>query len=388
MTDKTWAIILAAGKGRRFGQAKQYIMWRDRPLYWHSALTFAASNQVAGLVFVFPETDVETEKANIQKLAAYDHLGLPWLVCAGGAERFQSAANALAITPYDCAKIAIHDAARPFLTASLIRRLQMALTPEWAGVIPGVALTDTIKLVAGEEVCQTLPRSQLRAIQTPQIFYADALREAHSLNQNLNATDDASLLESLGYKIKIVAGDAENLKITMPEDLKYLIQEPSFYPCNGFGYDAHRYGEGRPLKLGGIVIPCNYEIIAHSDGDVILHALMDALLGCACLGDIGKYFPDNDPAFEAISSAVLLDQTLDLVREAKVKICQADITLVAQKPKISPWREDIRNNIARLLNLPKNCVNFKATTEEGMGFTGNMEGVKAYALVSAIRNIS
>ena len=155
-------------------------------------------------------------------------------------------------------------------------------------------------------------------------------------------------------------------------------------PCTGMGYDVHRYGPGRPLKLGGVPIPDGPEVVAHSDGDVLLHALMDALLGCAGLGDIGRHFPDNQARFEGISSAVLLDQVLEMLYGAGVTLCHADLTIVAQAPRLSPFREEIRKNVARLLGLDKAHVNLKATTEEGLGFTGRAEGIKAYAVVSAL----
>lgn len=155
-------------------------------------------------------------------------------------------------------------------------------------------------------------------------------------------------------------------------------------PCAGMGYDVHRYGPGRPLKLGGVLIPGGPEVVAHSDGDVLLHALMDALLGCAALGDIGQHFPDSQARYEGISSAVLLDQVLEMLRGAGLELSHVDLTIVAQTPRLSPFREEIRKNVARLLGLDTARVNLKATTEEGLGFTGRSEGIKAYAVVSAL----
>ena len=151
------------------------------------------------------------------------------------------------------------------------------------------------------------------------------------------------------------------------------------------GYDVHRYGSGRPMKLGGIIIPNAPEVIAHSDGDVLLHALMDALLGCAALGDIGRLFPDADARFDNISSAVLLDDVLERFRDAGLTLCHVDLTVVAQTPKLAPHREEIRKNVARLLGLGTDSVNIKATTEEKLGFTGACEGIKAYAVATAFQ---
>lgn len=197
-------------------------------------------------------------------------------------------------------------------------------------------------------------------------------------------TDDASLLEALSFEVRVIQGEAANVKITRPEDLDLLRDEAPIPSIRtGMGYDVHRYGQGRPMRLGGVSIPNAPEVLAHSDGDVLLHALSDALLGCACLGDIGQHFSDKDARFEGISSAILLHQVLDMVREAGCTPCHVDMTIVAQVPKLAPYREEIRKNVARLMGLPASSVNLKATTEEHLGFTGRSEGIKAYAVVTA-----
>lgn len=236
-------------------------------------------------------------------------------------------------------------------------------------------------------MASTLPRARLAAVQTPQGFQLELLRLAHghALQEGLSVTDDAALLEALGHAVHIIPGEAANVKITRPEDLALLEEkQEQARPRTGLGYDVHRYGPGRPMKLGGVVIPGGPQVLAHSDGDVLLHALMDALLGCAGLGDIGQHFSDKDARFEGISSALLLDHVLDMTRAAGLTLCHADLTVVAQTPRLAPFREEIRKNVARLLSLPTALVNLKATTEEGLGFTGRAEGVKAYAVVSAL----
>lgn len=387
-----WAIILAAGSGTRLravcGMAKQYICLHGRPLYWRSALAFSHCPPISGIVFVFPREDCQREEQRIAGLA--HELALPWKIAAGGAERSVSARNGLACVPRTCKKVLVHDAARPFVTPQLIQRVLKGLDGDVSGVAPAIAVTDTIKMAQAENphlVECTLPRARLRAIQTPQAFDAEILRQAHRYGEErrIMATDDASLLEAMGARVEMVAGDAANIKITRPEDLGSLAEGLAACPCSGFGYDAHRYGGNRPLKLGGISIPCDLAVQAHSDGDVAMHALIDAILSCACLGDIGDHFPDKDPAFDGISSAILLDEALGMTRDRGVRLLQADITIVAQKPRLEAWKEHIRNNLARLLDLPAERVNIKATTEEKMGFTGRVEGIKAYALVSAMR---
>lgn len=387
---QTWGIILAAGSGSRMGAAlggmpKQFLLWHERPLYWHCALTMSRSACLHGLVFVVPKEFVDEERERITKLARLDNLGLPWRLVAGGARRQDSSKRGLLAVPKACKRVLIQDAARPLATAALMRRVAESVTENCPCVVPGIAVTDTIKVVNGQNyVCGSLARAELAAAQTPQGFWKEALQQAMSIDEAV--TDDAMLMEKSGFTALVVPGEPGNVKITTANDLSLLEKEGSkMLPCAGFGYDAHRIGCGRPLIIGGVAIPCGLEVIAHSDGDILLHALMDSLLGLACLGDIGRHFPDSDPRYSGISSAVLLDNVLELVAKARVRLCHADLTVVAQKPKLAPYAEEIRGNVARLLNLPESCVNFKATTEEKLGFTGACEGIKAYALTSGLK---
>ena len=390
--EKIWALILAAGRGSRLaaaigGLSKQFLCWRGVPLYWHAARTMSRSAVVDGVVFVFTPERCGAEEEILRALHARDDLGLPWLTTAGGALRQDSVRLGLAALPRETRYVLVHDAARPFLSPALTRRICEALRRGASAVVPGLPVTDTIKLVDNGLVTATLPRARLAAVQTPQGFDLNLLRQAHRHAQEagLTVTDDAALMEAQGHDVHIVPGEAANMKITNPEDLALLAGSQTMpRPCTGMGYDVHRYGPGRPLKLGGVPIPDGPEVVAHSDGDVLLHALMDALLGCAGLGDIGRHFPDNQARFEGISSAVLLDQVLEMLYGAGVTLCHADLTIVAQAPRLSPFREEIRKNVARLLGLDKAHVNLKATTEEGLGFTGRAEGIKAYAVVSAL----
>ena len=388
---KPWAILLAAGQGSRLaaaadGRAKQFLPWRGAPLYWHSARAMSRSAVVAGIVFVFPQNGHAEHEERLRELHVAEDLGIPWLTAVGGEMRQDSVWNALCVLPADARHVLIHDAARPFLTPALVRSVCEALQHGACGVIPAVPVTDTIKTVADGLVTGTLPRQALMAVQTPQGFSSDLLRQAHAhaRETGLSVTDDASLLEALGHSVHVVEGEAANVKITRPEDLDLLRDEAPIPSIRtGMGYDVHRYGQGRPMRLGGVSIPNAPEVLAHSDGDVLLHALSDALLGCACLGDIGQHFSDKDPQFEGISSAILLHQVLDMAREAGCTPCHVDMTIVAQVPKLAPYREEIRKNVARLMGLPASCVNLKATTEEHLGFTGRSEGIKAYAVVTA-----
>lgn len=390
--EKPWALILAAGQGRRLsaataGCAKQFLEWRGAPLYWHAARALSRSAAVAGLVFVFPENQYAQAEEQLRALCRGEDPGLPCLAVAGGGQRQDSVRLGLAAIPAGVRFVLVHDGARPFLSPALARGVCEALRGGAQAVVPALPVTDTIKLVEDGVVTATLPRERLAAVQTPQGFDLALLRQSHqyALGRNLIVTDDAALIEALDHTVRIIPGEATNVKITYPDDLALLQAPPiPLRPRVGMGYDVHRYGAGHPLKLGGVLIPGAPEVLAHSDGDVLLHALMDALLGCAGLGDIGCHFPDADARFEGISSAILLDQVLEMTRAAGLTLEHADLTIVAQTPRLAPFREEIRRNLCRLLGLPKEQVNLKASTEEGLGFTGRVEGIKAYAVVSAL----
>lgn len=442
-------MLLAAGQGARLQSAgvacpKQFLSFGEYPLYWHSALTAARVARLKGIVFVLPAGELEERGAEIASLAAGYRLGLPFKCVAGSPRlRQESVAAGLAALPPDCDRVLIHDSARPLASPRLYNAVLDALAAGAAGVIPGLDIVDTIKRVAdapGElpQVRATLPREELVAVQTPQGFALNVLREAHAraAQEGWEVTDDAALLERCGHGVAVAPGEADNLKITTPADLDWLAGQmarlraaaplagentysvekpplpdipplPDFsrflagrapsqaaaMPCTGFGYDVHRYVQpdapkARPMKLGGVPIagaPC---IEAHSDGDVLLHALMDAILGCLAAGDIGTLFPDTDAAFEGMDSALLLSEVMILARKANLRLTHVDVTIIAQAPKISPHRALIHKNLCALLGLGNDAVNVKATTEERLGFTGRKEGIKAVAVVSALKIVS
>lgn len=395
MTQQPWAIIVAAGGGSRMGAStngtpKQFLEWRGVPLYWHSVRTFSRCGAVKGLILVFPAGHFEIATEQCRALAAEEDPGLPWIAVPGGARRQDSVRLGLEALPQDCTHVLIHDAARPFLSAALTHRVLEGLRRAPA-VVPGLRMTDTVKRLDGDRIVATLPRSEVAAVQTPQGFDTRLLREAHAAAaaSGLEVTDDAALMEARGHAAIVVEGDAGNRKITHAEDLRLLTEAPApqTAPRVGFGYDVHRYGPGRPLRLGGVPLDGGMEVEAHSDGDVLLHALMDAMLGCAGLGDIGEHFPDTDAAFENISSAVLLDEVLRLFQEQGLRLSNVDLTIVAQRPRVGAHKAAIRKNVARLLHLPPECVNVKATTEERLGFTGRLEGIKAQAVVCAVQEL-
>lgn len=391
-----WAIVLAAGSGSRLAAAgiamrKQFLEFDGAPLFWRSLRTLSRLPELAGLVAVFPPEEFGAANASLKDLLAREHLGLPCLTARGGARRQDSVASGLTALPREATAVLVHDAARPFLTPDLAARLADALAAGAKAVIPGLLVADTIKEVDPDGIVTATPeRARLRAVQTPQGFDLALLRSAHAraAESGWDVTDDAMLVERLGEPVLVIAGEPGNVKITNPEDLRLLAQGAAPMsapvPVTGFGYDVHKYGPGRPFVLGTVPIQGAPEVVAHSDGDVLLHALMDAILGCLCEGDIGRLFPDTDAAFENASSAILLDEVMELARRKGFRLVHADLTVIAQVPKVNPHRERIREAVSRLLDLPPERVNVKATTEEGLGFTGEKKGIKCVAVVTAL----
>ena len=401
-----WAVILAAGRGVRLAKAgapdtKQFLLHQGHPLFWNCAQTLARVPRIKGIVLVLPGHDAE-EYAKREQLArslmAQQDLGVVWRITPGGERRQDSVAKGLAELPSECNAVLVHDAARPFFSAQMVNELLQALDDGAKAAIPGLPVTDTIKQVAPNAdiplVETTLDRSRLMAVQTPQAFSRDVLDLAHerAAQENWEVTDDASMVEQLGESVHIVQGEQSNVKITVPEDLARLAhdsrQEDAMAaptPITGWGYDVHRYGPGRQLKLGGELIQGPYEVVAHSDGDVLLHALTDALLGLLGGGDIGDRFPDSDPAFENLESSYFVDHVLLDIAKAGITLTHVDLTIIAQVPKLAPHKERIKAGVARLLALLPEQVSLKATTEEGLGFTGEKKGIKAVAVVSALR---
>lgn len=400
-----WAVVLAAGAGARLaaalgGARKQYLSWRGAPLYWNSARTFACCAGLDGLVFVFPPADAAERAGEVARLDHVAPLGLPWRTCAGGERRQDSVQNALAVLPRECGFVLVHDAARPFVSAGCVARVLAALEDGAGAVVPAVAVVDTIKetlstqaldagnvpLAGRRRVIRTLDRTALTAVQTPQGFERGLLERAYAYvrSAGFSITDDASAVEALGEAVVLTPGEEGNVKITTPGDLRRLQDDMPRLPVTGFGYDVHRYGSGRSFVLGGVPFPEGPELVAHSDGDVLFHALVDAILGCCGGGDIGRLFPDTDDRFEGMASSVFVREALALAAERGVEVVHADLTVIAQTPRLASHAEEVRRNVARLLELPVERVGFKATTEEYLGFTGEKKGIKAVAVVSAL----
>jgi 2-C-methyl-D-erythritol 4-phosphate cytidylyltransferase/2-C-methyl-D-erythritol 2,4-cyclodiphosphate synthase len=255
----------------------------------------------------------------------------------------------------------------------------LRMARETGAAVPALPVTDTLKKGRDGLVAGTQPREGLYAVQTPQGFSREVLERAYK--ECVDAlTDDAGLVERLGLPVAIVPGSRRNIKITLPEDFAMAEQMMTSAPRVGLGYDAHRLVEGRQLILGGVAIPHEKGLLGHSDADVVLHALTDALLGACALGDIGQHFPDSDPAYQGISSLLLLEKTVALLKEKGFRPMQCDLTIQAQRPKLAPHLPRMRANIAAALGIPLDKVGLKATTTEGLGFVGWEEGIAVQAV--------
>ena len=308
---------------------------------------------------------------------------------AGGATRAESAKNG--VLAASGALVAVHDAARPFVSQQVITAALEAAA-RCGAAAPAVPVKDTIKAAvrgSGKTVPEdcfvhaTPDRSTLYAVQTPQCFdraaYLAALEELDAEKARL-VTDDCSLFELTGHPVQLTQGDYANLKITTREDLPRPEQKEEHKMRIGHGYDVHRLVEGRKLILGGVEVPFEKGLLGHSDADVLAHAVMDAVLGAAALGDIGQHFPDNDPAYSGADSLKLARRVAEILKEHGFRIENIDATLLCQRPKLAPHIPAMRRNLADAFGLPVDAVSVKATTEEHLGFTGEGLGIAAHAV--------
>lgn len=381
------AIIAAAGSGKRMGKEinKIFLLLHNIPIIARSAAALSACSEVDDLIIVAAVNEIDKIKEVLIKYQP----GKPWRVVAGASERQYSITNALREVTERSQLILVHDAARPLIDPAIVTEVIDAARKYKAAVV-AVPVKDTIKVIDSEKfVVETPPRQTLWSIQTPQVFDAALLRRAYdkAARDQYLGTDDASLVERLDEKVKIVPGSYHNIKITSPEDL--LIAEAFFREERknmriGTGYDVHRLTEGRKLILGGVEIPYSQGLDGHSDADVLLHAIKDALLGAAALGDIGRHFPDTDPQYKGASSILLLARVRELLAEKGYVVNNVDATIIAEKPKLAPFIGQMNSTIAQTLQISLEQVNVKATTTEALGFTGRCEGIAAQAAVTII----
>jgi len=390
---KYWLVMPAAGSGQRFGatRPKQYAGLLGRTVIEWALAPFLADPRCAQAIVVIAAGDRAwpgvAARLPVERLAT----------AIGGAERSESVRRGLAALegrarPEDW--VLVHDAARPCLDPQDLERLLAAVSAQGSGGLLAARAADTLKASAdagAPAAAQTLDRSHLWRALTPQMFrfgaLCAALDSAHAAGRL--PTDEAQALEWRGERPLLVEGTATNLKLTAGEDLALAAAIlKARAPASGegtmrigSGMDVHAFGPGDHLMLGGVRVPHGAGVVAHSDGDVVLHALCDALLGAAGLGDIGQHFADSDPRWKGADSRQFVTTVLSMLRERSLEVVNVDLTVLAQAPRIAPHRATIRSAIAALLSLPEERVNLKATTTEGLGFLGRAEGVAAQATV-------
>lgn len=369
------ALLMAAGSGQRFGapQPKQYLPLLGRPVIRHAAEALLAEGLVDRLLPVV----APGEEARVAALLD----GLPTLPpVAGGATRAASVRAGLeALAADPPALVLVHDAARPVIPPGTIAALRDALANA-PGAIPAQPVTDTLKRGAAARILATVPREGLFRAQTPQGFRFDALLAAHRAGDG-TATDDAALLEAAGLPVALVAGGEANIKITWPEDLARVEAHIAarLIPRMGTGFDVHRLVEGRPLILCGVTVPHPLGLSGHSDADVGIHALCDAIYGALAEGDIGRWFPPSEAQWKDADSARFLRHAAGRIAARGGVLANADITLICERPKITPHAPAMRARLAELLGVGIGAISVKATTTERLGFPGRGEGIAAQA---------
>ncbi len=373
------ALVVAAGRGTRMpgDVPKQYRILDGRPVLRHALTAFAGHRAIDRVVPVIHPDDAP----------AFDAASTGLSVAApvpGGATRQESVRRgleALADAPPDL--VLIHDGARPLVSPRLIEDVIAALDRHVAA-IPALAVSDTLKRVSGDTVQATLDRDGLYRVQTPQGFRFAELLAAHRCAAGDGFTDDAALMEAAGVSVGIVAGEETNIKITRDEDLARVSRwlAGARETRTGSGYDVHRFGPGDRVRLGGIDIPHGQALAGHSDADVVLHALTDAILGAIADGDIGSHFPPSDPQWQGADSARFLRHAVERLGAHGGRLTHADLTIVCETPRIGPHRDAMRARIAEILDVPVSRVAVKATTTEGLGFTGRGEGIAVQATVT------
>ena len=374
------AVIVAGGSGSRSGGKKQWMPLGGKPVLDWSVEAF--ENAGAGrIVIVAPADDFDRAKAAYPKA----------LIVVGGADRAGSVTNglkALQKSADDSDVVMIHDAARPLLNVNHINRLLERLETADAAIL-ALPLADSLKRGHSGFIAEAVPRDYLWRAQTPQCFRLGAIIEAYAAWSGDAPTDEATVVAARDIAVALVEGDMRLHKVTYPEDfalLEALIEKdkPLKQVRIGQGFDAHRWGDGQSVWLCGVEIAHDKTLIGHSDADAGLHALTDALLGAAGLGDIGDHFPPTDPQWKGASSDRFLKHAADLIAAKGGEIVNVDVTLICERPKIKPHREAMRLRVAEILGIDLDRVSVKATTTEKMGFTGREEGLAAQAVASLL----
>ncbi|HTT81268.1 MAG TPA: bifunctional 2-C-methyl-D-erythritol 4-phosphate cytidylyltransferase/2-C-methyl-D-erythritol 2,4-cyclodiphosphate synthase [Stellaceae bacterium] len=376
-----YALIVAGGRGARFGGAvpKQYLPLGGATVLRHAAAAFAEHPRIAGVAVVIRDEDRALFDRAMEGLAL-----LPPI--AGGAERQDSARLGLeALVRHAPARVLIHDGARPFPDAALIDRV-IAAVEHAPAAIPALPLGDTLKRVADDgHIVETVDRARLYRAQTPQGFDFPMILAAHRAAAGKALTDDAAVAEAAGVAPLVVPGAEDNLKVTTAHDFaaaERLLAARLADIRVGQGFDVHGFGPGDHIMICGVAVPHERALIGHSDADVGLHALTDAVLGAIGAGDIGRHFPPSDPRWRGASSDIFLRHAARLVRDKRGMIAAVDVTIVCERPTIGPHRAAMVERVAAILGLAPERVSVKATTTDKLGFTGRGEGIAAQAVAT------
>ncbi|MGI9461284.1 MAG: 2-C-methyl-D-erythritol 2,4-cyclodiphosphate synthase [Alphaproteobacteria bacterium] len=382
LRHKTILLVAAAGRGTRFhqtGMPKQYIWLKGRPLLCHCLDRLLANPAIDGAMVVIGKKDKKFYHKAIE-LCHYKNKILPAVL--GGNDRQASVYCGLkALKKYQPKKVLIHDAARPYVDKNLLARIIKKLSHKSA-IIPTMPLNGALKQVVGQGILASLTRQHHHIAETPQGFSYEKILTAHQQQQGRGLDDDAAVWQ-LTYPHDpaiTIMGDVANIKITTPADIK-LIENTMSKTISTLGVDMHRFenknSKNAKMMLAGVPIYTKKNIIAHSDGDVIFHALTDALLGGIGMGDIGSYFPPSDAKWRGVASKIFVKYAMEMMKKNHARLLHIDITLLLESPKITPYRKKIIANLSKLLGLPPTSIGFKATTSEKMGAIGRGEGVMA-----------
>lgn len=369
------ALIVAAGKGERFGGGvpKQYRAIGGKPVLRWAVESLVRHPAIREALVVIGAGQEQLAEAALAGLPVSDFI-------QGGAERADSVRAGLAATDGDA--VMVHDAARPFCPAAVIDRL-IASLEFYEGAAPVLAVGDTLARVA-DTLGDPVDRNGVVRVQTPQAFRLDDLKAAYERWSGPSPTDETTVARAAGMKVAAVDGDPALEKLTRPADFQRAEQwlAGQMSPRTGMGFDVHAFSGEGPIMLGGVEVPHNRGLAGHSDADVVLHAITDALLGAAGLGDIGEHFPPSDPRWKGAQSSLFLAHAVELLRTGGAVIDHIDCTIIAEAPKVGPHREAMRGRVAEIVGLRMDQVSVKATTTEGLGFAGRREGVAAQAVAS------
>ena len=378
-------LVVAAGRGTRLGGPlpKQYLSLGGVPLLRHTIRALLAHSRIGAVAVAIHPDDRSLYDAATGGLDPEGRRLLPPV--AGGATRQESVRNGIeALAAHRSDLVLIHDAARPFVPPSLIDRLIEALR-ESDGAIAALPVRDTVKRAENGRIAATLDRSVLWRAQTPQGFRFAAIRDAHPRAAGSDLSDDAAVAEAAGLSVALVEGSEDNFKVTTMDDLARAERQLAMRLGDvrtGAGYDVHAFGPGDGIMLCGVHVPHRLGLVGHSDADVGLHALTDALLGAIGAGDIGMHFPPSDPQWRGASSDRFLRHAAGLVEAAGGMVAHVDVTVICERPKVGPYREAMVGRIADILSIEPKRVSVKATTTEKLGFTGREEGIAAQAVAT------